>query len=323
MIKKLFAWISCILAILLSGIFLVGWLSPIGNMTPIWIMMSKSEFKGKTKNLLLGNWWVNFHTPKTLSIVIPAWNTDDFVYGMNTLSNQAKSGKEIYYDLYSKDECREDPKKKQVGLYCLNPSTGEKKPYVILLAGGGFSSVCTPMESLPVSASFCEMGYTCFALTYRTTKTFLEYQDPNIITQDIAKAISFIEQNADKWNIETEKYLIGGFSAGACAISTWLDDSIGYGKYNLKKPGVACLIYGIDPEFAIKSDIPSYILTCKNDEYFDKSLFDDYVETLSKKNINFSLQEVDCLHGFGLGTGTNAEGWTKDAEAFWMSEISK
>jgi len=306
--------------VLCLWICLLSWFAPITIWTPIFLMNTRPELRDISKNLYVGQGiQVHLSSPLIAQIGTPAWNANDFVYGMNHLSEKAKKGEDIYYPLFSEKEIKEDEQRGQVCVYRLSAENNEKRPYVLLLAGGGFQSVCTPMESLPVAAAFNELGYTAFCLTYRVSEKFGE--KPDTITEDIDRAVRFITEHAEEFNVEKSNYLIGGFSAGGMAISTWCNPETGYQKYNAEKPAAACFIYGLYEDDGEKIDVPAFVRYCIDDVYFDEETFDGFVSGLSARNQPVNYKKVDCLHGFGLGTGTDAEGWVKEAETFWKEQI--
>ncbi len=311
--KLIFGTVGVVLLVCI--ITLLGWFAPITVHTPIFLMNTRPELRAISKNLYVGQgFWVHIPSPFLTEVCTPAWKAESFAYGMQKLSEKAKAGEEVFYPLYTEEEIKEDERRGQVSVYRLSADNSERRPYVILLAGGGFQSVCTPMESLPVAAAFNDMGYTAFCLTYRVGETFGE--EPDTIAEDIAKGVEFITANAEAFNVETNGYLIGGFSAGGMAISKWCNPDTGYEKYGLPKPGAACFIYGMNESYAHTMDVPSFILACEKDEYFTEG-FAEAADTLESRGIPTQYKTVDALHGFGLGTGTEAEGWVNDAEAFW------
>lgn len=283
-------------------------------------MNTRPELRDISKNLYVGQGiQVHISSPWIAQIGTPAWNANDFVYGMTRLSQKAKAGEEVYYPLFSENEIKEDKRRGQVCVYRLSADEQEKRPYVLLLAGGGFQSVCTPMESLPVAAAFNELGYTAFCLTYRVSERFGE--KPNTIVEDVYRAVNFITEHAEEFKVETSDYLIGGFSAGGMAISEWCNPETGYQKYQAEKPAAACFIYGLNEFDGEKIDIPAFVRYCIDDIYFKEEIFDGFVNDLSARNVPANYKKVNCLHGFGLGTGTDAEGWVEEAEAFWKEQI--
>ena len=295
----------------------LGYILPITPITPFWIILSRSSLQ-QTNNLLLGNEHLYAGSPLTAHLGTKAWGTQDMVYGLKALENEGKNN-QIYYQSYSNEEIKNNNNLNQVGFFVLrNHKDTEKKPFIVNIAGGGFTSVCTISESLPVSAKFQEYGYTSFALTYRLSKEFGNSENLNLVIDDIAKSISLIQEKADEFNIDPNKYIITGFSAGAMISSTWCDQELGYAKYNLPQPMGLNLLYGYNLESVLKDsyNIPLFSLLCKNDQYFHNSDYEKIITKYNSKNIKNSIKVVDCLHGFGLGTNTKAEGGVKEALSF-------
>lgn len=315
--RKRIILLAAVVGLCVSILF--GWFGPILSVSPFWVTLTRPEIRDVSANLLLGNRHLYPSSPFLTGLFTPAWNADDMVYGLRALSSHAKAGEQVYYEVYTEEEQKADPTKKTVGLYCLHGDSSEKKPYILLFAGGGFSSVCTFCESLPVGEAFCELGYTVFMGSYRLTGVFGQAQDPKILAEDIAREISFINEHAEEWNLDTENYMIGGFSAGSWTAATWCDPRYGYEAYSMEKPAVYCSMYGIVEDYIDYTEVPAFIRFCKNDQYFDDSLVEKYSAALTEKGIPCDFRIVNCLHGFGLGTGTEAEGWVHEAEAFWES----
>ena len=318
--KKPAAIICAVLVIVSVCTCLLSWFAPITIFTPIFLMNSRPELADISENLYIGQ-GIGMHisNPLIAHLGSPAWHPQDFVYGVTRLSDKARAGEEVYYPLFTDEEIAEDKQREQVSLYRLSADNEEKRPYVLLLAGGGFISVCTPMESLPVAAAFNDLGYTAFCLTYRISESF--GGKPETIAEDIYKAVSFITEHAEEFNIDPSNYLIGGFSAGGMAISEWCNPETGYQKYGAQKPGAACFIYGVNESYKNTIDVPAFIRYCIDDVHFEVEGFDNFESGISDRNIPTDYKKVDCPHGFGLGTGTEAEGWVNEAETFWKEQI--
>lgn len=305
----------------------VSWFAPVHNLTPLWVAASRPEFRGFGDKILIDKGLMRF----AISLGVPAefplfgWNRDGIKYGLNTLSGAAKAGETVYYDIYTEKEMQADPSLRQTGLFVLRAHNDERRPFVLMAAGGGYQSVCTSVESLPVISAFRESGYTSFAVIYRYGK---DAQPRTNCDRDIARAIEFIIKHADEFNIETKDYLIGGFSAGGNLVSRWGMEKIGYAKYNLPGPGAMCLIYGASniegwpPDGNIDKDYPPCYMLCagKTDDPAEFG-FTGLIEEMNEYGIDYSFKVVDAAHGFGLGLGTPAEGWVNEAEQFWMKNI--
>ena len=95
-----------------------------------------------------------------------------------------------------------------------------KRPCLVVLPGGGYS-MCSERESEPIALRFLPAGYNVFVLTYSVVPKKFPTQ-----LREVAAAMELIYENADKWNCDTSKIAIMGFSAGghlAAHYSTMFD----------------------------------------------------------------------------------------------------
>lgn len=91
---------------------------------------------------------------------------------------------------------------------------------VIIIPGGGYSIVSYTNEGTDIAKAFNNLGITAFILKYRlpSDKTM---EDKSIgPLQDAQQAIKLVRMQASKWNIDTAKIGIIGFSAGGHLAST-------------------------------------------------------------------------------------------------------
>lgn len=86
----------------------------------------------------------------------------------------------------------------------------EKFPAVIILGGGGYKTIDS-YETIPVALNFLSRGYHSFILDYSIGENSI-YPNPLI---DVYEAILFIREKANEWNIDKNKIILIGFSAGA------------------------------------------------------------------------------------------------------------
>ncbi|MCB5102803.1 alpha/beta hydrolase [Streptococcus mutans] len=84
------------------------------------------------------------------------------------------------------------------------------RPAVIICGGGGFFKV-TDREKEPVALYFLNKGFQAITLDYTVGKGS-GYPKP---LYDLAKMLLIVRENAQNWNIDTEKVIFIGFSAGA------------------------------------------------------------------------------------------------------------
>lgn len=126
---------------------------------------------------------------------------------------------------------------------------GDKRPYIVIVPGGGFNRQWGFIEGEAVAARFNRMGYHAFVLYYRTK------QEPclNLALNDMVSLIKDIEEKADSYHIKPGCYIIGGFSAGATMAAYLGTDNFGWRASGIPKPGAIFLGYpavGLDETFA-------------------------------------------------------------------------
>lgn len=162
------------------------------------------------------------------------------------------------------------PDRQDVSLttYVLAPSPellgGKKRPAVLVCPGGAYLG-CSDREAEPVALRFAAMGYHAFVLRYSTYNNGVWGAiplgpdlpvNPNSVhpspMRDIGRAFLTIRQQADAWQVDTDKIAICGFSAGAhnCAMYAvyWHDPIIhAYlgAQPEFLRPAAAILSYGI------------------------------------------------------------------------------
>ncbi|MGZ3762249.1 MAG: alpha/beta hydrolase [Mucilaginibacter sp.] len=85
---------------------------------------------------------------------------------------------------------------------------------VIICPGGGYSVIAIENEGYQIASVFQKMGVAAFVLKYRVPSD-QTMEDKSIgPLQDAEKAMQIVKSNAKKWNIDTAKIGIAGFSAG-------------------------------------------------------------------------------------------------------------
>lgn len=280
------------------------------------------------------------------------WSPEGMVNGLNFLIRQFTQGAKPYF-VYSEEECQEDPQKRDVNIVRLIPEKIDPhKPYIILVAGGGYQTVCSAVESYPTAVHMVKRGYQVFVLTYRVGgKGIL----PKTL-EDLAAALRVIEAHAAEFQLKPDSYAIGGYSAGANLICTWAMPHVGYKVYGMAKPMVMFPVYTFidlkslqkQPEMEVmlhtmlgdkytqpdldKYDVvqhitkeypPCYIVCGKDDTTIpcrNSEMLKEYLDTYEVHSI---LEEGEhAPHGFGDGTGTEVEGWADRAINF-LEEVKR
>ena len=96
----------------------------------------------------------------------------------------------------------------------------QKRPCMVVCPGGGYG-MCSQRESEPIALHFLPAGFNVFVITYSVAP----HRFPTQLCQ-VAALMELIYANAEKWNCDTQKIAIVGFSAGghlAAHYSTMFD----------------------------------------------------------------------------------------------------
>ena len=102
-----------------------------------------------------------------------------------------------------------------------NDST-TKRPLIIWLHGGGFKYGTKNSKEIKIWGNeFAQYGYVVAALNYRLSKKHPVRKFKDLVeacydnVDDIRTAVTYFKMNAGKFNIDTNKIILGGNSAGA------------------------------------------------------------------------------------------------------------
>lgn len=181
-------------------------------------------------------------------------------------------------------------------------------------AGGAFAYVGAMHDSFPHALELSKKGYNAFALIYRP--------GAQTACEDLARAIQFVFDHADELEVDTGCYSLWGGSAGA-RMEAWLGiyGPEAFGGGDLPRPGTVVMQYTGLHEYS-ESDPPTYVCVGGSDYIASWRTMKARQEALSKLGIDTEFRVYKGLgHGFGLGTGTVAEGWIDDAAAFWERQM--
>ena len=113
---------------------------------------NEGYWSGETLGDLQLTWYSHINPQKTVEIV-------------RYVAERAKNGQQVFYDIYSEEEKRTEPDKRNTGLFFFQGKTGAKT--AICNAGGGFAYVGAMHDSLPHALELSKKGYNAFALIYR------------------------------------------------------------------------------------------------------------------------------------------------------------
>ncbi|MFV0390443.1 MAG: alpha/beta hydrolase [Paludibacteraceae bacterium] len=214
---------------------------------------------------------------------------------------------------------------------------------VLICPGGGYSGVSVIKEGEDIAKWFNNLGVSAFVLYYRMPNGHHE-----IPLKDAQTALSIIDDNARKWNIDRKKIGIMGFSAGGHLAST-----VGtHFKSDKERPDFMILAYpvismdkgvthkgsrdnllGKNPtdklvnqysnELQVTKETPStFLLHAKDDKTVPVENSKLFYRALLKNNVRAEIVLTqNGGHGFGMQKkGTDSDGWEKKLKEWLVDE---
>ena len=172
-------------------------------------------------------------------------------------------------------------------------------------------------DSFPHALTLSRRGYSAFALIYRP--------GAQTACEDLARTISFIFANGAELGVSTDCYSLWGGSAGA-RMAAYLG-SLGpaaFGGDSLPRPGTVVMQYTGHSEINPNGEPPTYACVGNEDGIASWHTMERRIQAISAMGVDTEFHHYPGLdHGFGLGTGTAAEGWIDDAILFWQKQIDE
>lgn len=230
-------------------------------------------------------------------------NADKTVEIVNYLHGQAKKGRQIFYPVNAN---------KNVGLFYFQGKENGK--CAVLNAGGGFMYCGAMHDSFPHALELSKQGYNAFALIYR----------PNQAMQDLSQAIAFLFEHETELKIDMHHYSVWGGSAGA-RMAAWLGNEGTYPFIRKQYPTPTAVIMQYTGMSSVTGqEPPTYNCVGTNDWIADYTTMLHRIQCIQRNGTDAQIDIYQGLsHGFGLGIGTNAEGWINHAIAFWKRNIEQ
>lgn len=256
-------------------------------------------YSGNTLGNLSLTWYNNIDPQETVEIV-------------NYLYRHAQAGDTVFYDIYTPEEKAADPEKEDTGLFFFPGTPGER--FAVCNAGGGFAYVGAMQDSFPHALELSKQGYNAFALIYRP--------GAQTACEDLARAIRFIFEHAQELGVNTDCYSLWGGSAGA-RMAAWLGSygPAAFGGGDLPRPGAVIMQYTGHSDYT-PNDPPTFACVGERDWIADWRTMERRIQALDALGIPTEFHHYPGLpHGFGLGTGTVAQGWLNQAVAFWEAQM--
>lgn len=237
-------------------------------------------------------------------------NPGDMLAALNHMIDEVGAGRKVFHDFYSEAQKRDQPARRFAGLFLFRGRPGA--PFAVIAPGGGFAYVGSVHEGFPYALEISKRGYNAFVLKYRAGL------GGEVATEDLAMALSWIFQNAGALDIGTGSYSLWGSSAGARMAASVGTHGVGrFGAREMPKPATVVMAYTGHSDYA-RSDPPTFVVVGDRDGIAPPSRMAQRVDALRRAGVPVEFRAFRGVgHGFGLGTGTSAEGWVADAVRFW------
>ena len=121
-----------------------------------------------------------------------------------------------------------------------------KRPLVLICPGGGYTWK-SPREAEPVALKMLSLGFHAAVLDYSVAP-----MDFPAAFLDLCEAVSCVRSNAEVWNVNPNKIIVLGFSAGghlAASLGVWWNSGLCQKYLPLSpeqiKPDALCLCYPV------------------------------------------------------------------------------
>ena len=230
--------------------------------------------------------------------------------GINRLISDAASGKPVFYS-FSDDAAVRD----QTGLFFFRGKPGA--PFALICPGGGFRYVGSLHEGYPIADIISRHGFNAFVLQYRTG-------GESVACADMAHALSWIFANASTLEISVNGYSVWGGSAGArMAADLGAYGARRLGGADVPKPSAVIMAY-TGHDWMTPQDPPTFSVVSMDDPIADYRIMQARTKALKDADIDAEILLVrHAGHGFGVGHGTDAEGWVEAALRFWERQLSQ
>lgn len=248
-------------------------------------------------------------------------DTDTTVAVVDDVLERAGEGEPVFLPIYAKDEMAATDgeqvgyRLRDTGLFFFparGVTAGERAPFAIVSAGGGFAYVGSMQDSFPHCLWLSQHGVNAFALQYRP--------DAQLACDDLARGISHVFAHADELGVDTEGYSLWGGSAGG-RMTAYLGSygPMAFGGGDLPRPATCVVNYTGHSDYTPR-DSATFSAVGERDGIAGWRRMQARLDAMSALGIPTEFHHYPGLpHGFGLGVGTVAEGWIEQALAFWMA----
>jgi acetyl esterase/lipase len=216
---------------------------------------------------------------------------------------------------------------------------------IVICPGGGYSHLAVDKEGFKVAKWLNTLGITAFVLKYRLPNDLIMKNKIVGPLQDAQEAIRYVRRNAKKWNLNSEKIGIMGFSAGGHLASTlsthYIDKVYDVTDKVSAKPNFSILIYPVismnskithkgsrnnllgekptnaliekySNELQVNSNTPkTFLIHATDDKVVPVENSINYYLALKNNQVSAELHLFEKGgHGFGLGVEETSKSWT-------------
>ncbi len=228
---------------------------------------------------------------------------------LNRMIDDATTGKTVFYPFHAEREKRE-----RTGLFYFRGRPGA--PFALIFPGGGFAYIGSLHEGFPLAEVLSREGYNAFVLHYRTG-------GPAVAYEDMAAALSWIFRHAEELEASTQGYSVWGGSARARkAADLGSYGAAAFGGDSVPRPATVVMAYTGHDRYT-ESDPPTFAVVSEDDPIASPRVMERRIAALNAAGVDaeFHLYR-NAGHGFGVGTGTDAEGWMELAVRFWEKHLT-
>lgn len=271
-----------------------------GNYGRLIFPVNDGYYSGSTLGTLSLTWYTRIRPEKTVEIC-------------NYMKDHADAGDVIFYDIYTDEEKAADPTLNDTGIFFFRGEPGAK--FAVCNSGGGMVYVGSMHDSFPHALEISKNGYNAFAVIYRAGY--------DTGPRDCARAVAFIIEHADELEVDPTGYSLWGGSAGA-RIADWVGTygTAFYGEKNYPQPAAVIMQYTALSEVT-GNEPATYNCVGTRDGIAPYTTMQNRIDRIGANGTDTMIEVFEGLsHGFGIGTGTVAEGWVENAIAFWERNMN-
>ncbi len=219
----------------------------------------------------------------------------------------------------------------------------KKAKVAIVMAGGGYSAVCTLVEDTPTSVELHKKGMNVFSFSYPIgdkSKTAIDA---------LKEFIAFLFKNEERMNIDMDDYMVIGCSAAGHLAALLGTDNLGINDYSKPKllglvypvitmkeyaePGSKRTLIGDNPskeeedkysiELHVGKDYPNvFMWQSERDNCVPYENSQLMIKALDNSGIDYRFEHYDSdAHGWGVAKGELADGWVDRMYDYYLSLI--